>query len=66
MPELTFYQKEWSDDDLKLITGFIVHAADLCGPSMDFDLAFYWSQRINQEFTDQVTNDIFWWCSFAN
>ena len=31
--------------------GFIVHVADLTGPTKDFSLAKEWSRRICEEFT---------------
>ena len=45
---------EWSEDDIKLITGCIVHAADLSGQTKAWDLAYYFSSQVNQEFIKQV------------
>lgn len=46
----------WNDDDVKTVTGMIVHCADVCGPTKIFEVAKNWSLRVNQEFTIQVKN----------
>lgn len=45
---------EWSEEDIVLITSSIVHCSDLSGPTKNFDLAFYFSQKVNEEFKNQV------------
>lgn len=48
------YQLVKNEADKKLMCGFIVHVADLTGPTKCFDLAKEWSLRICKEFTLQV------------
>ena len=38
-----------------LVTGYMIHCADLSGPSKDFDLAYYWATKVNAEFTAQLS-----------
>ena len=45
---------EWSEQETMMVTGYIIHVADLSGPAKEFDLAYYWSSRVTKEFIDQV------------
>ena len=47
--------KALSEQDIQLVTGYFVHAADLAGPAKAFDLAYLWAVRVNTEFTNQVS-----------
>ncbi|EGR33315.1 hypothetical protein IMG5_056380, partial [Ichthyophthirius multifiliis] len=60
--KLTYKKKEKvklieSENDKKLMCGFIVHVADLTGPTKKFELAKQWSLRICEEFTLQVQDE---------
>lgn len=44
----------WNDEDVKTVTGMIVHCADVCGPTKSFQIAYEWSLRVNKEFSIQV------------
>eukprot|EP00331_Platyophrya_macrostoma_P030302 CAMPEP_0176443124 /NCGR_PEP_ID=MMETSP0127-20121128/22232_1 /TAXON_ID=938130 /ORGANISM="Platyophrya macrostoma, Strain WH" /LENGTH=556 /DNA_ID=CAMNT_0017828285 /DNA_START=20 /DNA_END=1690 /DNA_ORIENTATION=- len=46
-----------TEQDIQLVTGYFVHAADLSGPAKNFDLAYLWAVRVNQEFTNQVNEE---------
>ena len=45
---------DWNEEDVKMMTGYIIHLADLSGPTKSFDMAFKWSQKVSAEFTLQV------------
>ncbi|EGR33036.1 hypothetical protein IMG5_063220 [Ichthyophthirius multifiliis] len=46
-----------SENDKKLMCGFILHVADLTGPTKNFTLAKEWSMRICREFNLQVKQE---------
>lgn len=37
-----------------LITGTIVHASDLSGPTKNWELEYYFATQVNKEFIQQV------------
>lgn len=39
------------DDDLKLLTGMIIHTADFNGGAKTFEVSRIWSERVNKEFS---------------
>jgi cAMP-specific phosphodiesterase 4 len=39
------------DDDVKLLTGMIVHTADFNGGAKVFEVSKVWSERVNLEFS---------------
>lgn len=39
-----------SDDDLKLLTGMIIHTSDFAGGAKPFQQSKEWSIRVNKEF----------------
>ncbi|KAL4472006.1 hypothetical protein ABPG72_018508 [Tetrahymena utriculariae] len=60
--KLTYLKQEGTDlikseADKKLMCGFLVHVADLTGPTKCFELAKEWSLRICKEFTLQVQEE---------
>jgi len=50
-------QFHWNDDDVKAVTGMIVHCSDVCGPTKNFPTAYDWSCRVNTEFSIQVREE---------
>ncbi|KRX09066.1 hypothetical protein PPERSA_01953 [Pseudocohnilembus persalinus] len=46
-----------TEGDKMLISGFLVHAADLSGPARDFNIAQQWSINLSKEFTAQVEEE---------
>lgn len=38
------------EDDIKLLTGMIVHTADFNGGAKQFEISRVWSERVNVEF----------------
>jgi len=50
-------QFHWNDDDVKAVTGMIVHCSDVCGPTKNFPTAYEWSCRVNTEFSIQVREE---------
>ena len=51
---MAFFEKEWSEDDIKVITGMIVHSSDLSGPTKSWELEYYFAVQVNKEFIKQV------------
>ncbi|CAD8156083.1 unnamed protein product [Paramecium octaurelia] len=45
------------DDDLKLLTGMIIHTADFNGGAKVFDISRIWSERVNKEFSAQYEEE---------
>lgn len=45
------------DDDLKLLTGMIVHTADFNGGAKQFDVSRIWSEKVNKEFSAQYEEE---------
>jgi len=48
---------KWSDEDVKTVTGMIVHCSDVCGPTKAFTVAYQWAVRVNEEFSIQVREE---------
>jgi len=46
-----------TEQDISLVTGYFVHAADLSGPAKEFKLAYLWATRVNKEFSNQVNEE---------
>lgn len=46
-----------SAEDKKMICGAIVHTCDLYTPAKEKDLSLTWSDKINQEFINQVKEE---------
>lgn len=49
---------EMTDDQVMLITSLFTHVADLSGPVKKYSIAYQWSKRVNQEFSNQVAEEI--------
>ncbi|CAK91630.1 unnamed protein product (macronuclear) [Paramecium tetraurelia] len=45
------------DDDLKLLTGMIIHTADFNGGAKVFEISRIWSERVNKEFSAQYDEE---------
>jgi cAMP-specific phosphodiesterase 4 len=45
------------DDDVKLLTGMIVHTADFNGGAKVFEVSRIWSERVNIEFSAQYEQE---------
>ncbi|CAD8126757.1 unnamed protein product [Paramecium sonneborni] len=45
------------DDDLKLLTGMIIHTADFNGGAKVFEISRIWSERVNKEFSAQYEEE---------
>lgn len=45
---------ESSSEDLHLLSGMVIHAADISGAAKAWDLEMKWARLISQEFTDQA------------
>jgi hypothetical protein len=43
-----------TSEDLNLISGMVIHAADICGPVKTWDLQMKWGRLVTQEFTEQA------------
>ena len=54
---IKFSLKVKNEAGKKLISGIIIHAADLYSSTKKFNLAKAWSLKINQEFTAQVKEE---------
>lgn len=62
----TFSVTDLTEQDIQLVTGYFVHAADLSGPAKNSELAYLWAARVNKEFTNQVKPNLSFMHSFLN
>jgi hypothetical protein len=43
-----------TSEDLNLISGMVIHAADISGATKTWDLEMKWARLISEEFTEQA------------
>lgn len=44
-------------DDLKVLTGMIIHTSDFGGSAKEFEICKEWSRRVNIEFSAQYAEE---------
>ena len=44
-----------TEEDVKLLTGMIIHTSDFTGGAKPFPISKEWSTRVNMEFQEQYT-----------
>lgn len=45
-------------EDINLVSGMVVHTADISGAAKEWNLEMKWARLISQEFSDQSNEEI--------